>query len=79
MKYTERRISLEIIEPGLTINVLLEGLASEKKYQKDVDKFIVKLANKRFGETLSHQPLKISRFHGTYKVTDSQGRKLSGR
>ena len=79
MKTQNFVIDLNQIELGHSVRVATHGLASQRKYQRDIERLIKKLADRDLEAVCSHQPIQVSRQNGELRIQDSQGRNLFGR
>ena len=79
MKNFKLNIDLESVEVGHNVRAVLTGLASERKYHKEIVRLIRKLADRDLESVCSHQPIQVSRQNGELRIQDSQGRNLFGR
>ena len=75
----EMTITLESDGEERELHVQLNGVARDKKYQKEINKLLIKLSHRRYGEMLSGQPVHVDKRKGCYVVSTSDGRKLLGR
>ena len=79
MKTQNFVIDLNQIELGHSVRVATHGLAAERKYHKEIERLIKKLADRDLESVCSHQPIQVSRQNGEMRVQDSKGRNLFGR
>ena len=61
------------------VRAILVGLAAERKNHKAIIKLVRKLAERDLRAVCEHQPIRVTKQHGCFRVQDSHGKAVFGR